>query len=76
MSSSGHEIHYRMATPKQYPKIMDMLYQSFFADEPMTSTLGITDGKKRVDVSIPGCSGEGSYYQIILLIYAHACSRC
>ncbi len=49
-SSSGNDILYRMAHPSQRPQVMDLLYTSFFADEPMTSTLGITDGERRVDV--------------------------
>ncbi len=50
MSSSGHGIDYRMARPKQHPAIMEMIYHSFYADEPMTSALGLYDGKNRVEV--------------------------
>ncbi len=40
-----------MALPSQREAILDLLYHSFFADEPMTTALGLYDGKNRVEVS-------------------------
>jgi len=35
-TADGSEILYRIPPPSKYPEIMDLLYHSFFADEPMT----------------------------------------
>ena len=47
-SQKQREIIYRIATPQQFPAIVDLMYQGFFVDEPMCKFLNLYDGKNRI----------------------------
>ena len=48
-NDSKREIIYRLATPEQYPAIVDLMYVGFFSDEPMCKALGLYDGTNRFE---------------------------